>query len=142
VQSFLLGQPQLRRILGHPDLSQLRQRVTASYHLGPMSEAETAEYVLHRMELAGWRLDPSIELSALSEIHRFTDGVPRRINTLCTRILLFAALEDLHHIDAAAVNIVHEDLEAEFAQVVEEEPDDSSWTSRLEWRRREADHSS
>jgi general secretion pathway protein A len=132
----------LRRILGHPDLSQLRQRVTASYHLGPMSEAETAEYVLHRMELAGWRLDPSIELSALSAIHRFTDGVPRRINTLCTRILLFAALEDLHHIDAAAVNIVQEDLEAEFAQVVEEEPDDGSWNSRLEWRRREADHSS
>ena len=122
VQSFLLGQPQLRRILGRPDLSQLRQRVIASYHLGPMSEGETANYVLHRLQLAGWKFNPSIDPGAMLQIHHHSGGIPRRINTLCTRLLLFGALEELHNIDAAAVDMVQEDLDAEFRQVVEEEP--------------------
>ena len=58
LQSFLLGQPQFRAILGSPRLEQLRQRVTAAYHLGPLSEAETKAYVEHRLRRADWKGDP------------------------------------------------------------------------------------
>ena len=53
LQSFLLGQPQFRTILANPELEQLRQRVTAAYHLGPLDEAETRSYVEHRLRSGG-----------------------------------------------------------------------------------------
>src|SRR6476660_7567470 len=64
IQSFLLGQPQLRRNLGRSDMTQLTQRIIASYHLGAMTESETAEYVLHRLQLADWKRDPLFEQGA------------------------------------------------------------------------------
>jgi general secretion pathway protein A len=118
IQSFLLGQPQLRRNLG--ELGQLTQRIIASYHLGAITEPETAEYVLHRLRLADWKLDPLIEASALSEIHRYSGGIPRRINTVCTRLLMYGFLEKLHRLDASAVRTVVEELTAE-GQVSETE---------------------
>jgi general secretion pathway protein A len=119
IQSFLLGQPQLRRTLG--ELGQLTQRIIASYHLGAMTESETAEYILHRLRLADWKLDPLIEDSALLEIHRYSGGIPRRINTVCTRLLIYGFLEKLHTLDASAVHTVAEELNAELGQVVETE---------------------
>jgi type II secretory pathway predicted ATPase ExeA len=74
------------------------------------------------LQLAGWKCNPSIDPGALLQIYHHSGGIPRRINTLCTRLLLFGALEGLHNIDTAAVDTVQEDLEAEFRQVVEEEP--------------------
>ena len=65
LQSFLLGQPQFRAILGSPRLEQLRQRVTAAYHLGPLSEAETRAYVEHRLRRADWKGDPRIHRGLL-----------------------------------------------------------------------------
>jgi general secretion pathway protein A len=59
-QSFLVGQPQFRRIIANPDLEQLRQRVIASYHLGPLNSLETGNYVLHRLKQVGWAGDPSL----------------------------------------------------------------------------------
>ena len=59
LQSFLLGQPQFRTMLASPRLEQLRQRVTAAYHLGPLSEAESRAYVEHRLRRADWKGDPS-----------------------------------------------------------------------------------
>jgi general secretion pathway protein A len=119
IQSFLLGQPQLRRNLA--ELSQLTQRVIASYHLGALTESETAEYVLHRLRLADWNLDPLIDESALSEIHRYSGGIPRRINTVCTRLLIYGFLEKLHKLDASAVHTVVGELNAELGQVSDAE---------------------
>jgi general secretion pathway protein A len=103
VQTILLGQPQFRQTLARPDTEQLRQRVLASYHLGPLSGAETRAYVEHRLRTVGWQDDPRWEDDAFDALYGLTDGIPRRINTLCTRVLLLGALEETHTITAEMV---------------------------------------
>src|SRR6202012_6292711 len=93
VQTILLGQPQFRPVLASKDWEQLRQRVLASYHLGPLSEDETRRYVEHRLRTVSWRDDPVWDGAAFRSLHRHTQGIPRRINTLCSRVLLFGSLE-------------------------------------------------
>jgi hypothetical protein len=119
LQSFLLGQPQFRVTLGSVDLDQLRQRVIASYHLGPVDENETREYVRHRLRAVGWDNDPEITSDAYHEIYVHTGGVPRRINVLCSRLLLFGFLEDQHRLDGDMVKQVAEDLSRETELVVD-----------------------
>ena len=103
VQTILLGQPQFRATLSRPDNEQLRQRVLASYHLGPLTGAETRAYIEHRLRTVGWQGDPVWEDDAFDALYGQTDGIPRRINTLCTRVLLLGALEETHVIDADMV---------------------------------------
>jgi general secretion pathway protein A len=109
-QCFLLGQPQFRQMLSDPGLEQLQQRVLASYHLGPMIEAETREYVEHRMKTAGWSGDPSFEDAAFGAIHRHSSGIPRRINSLCSRVLLAGYLDEAHCMTEVIVDSVAEEL--------------------------------
>lgn len=116
-QSFLLGQPQFRAVLSSPDLEQLRQRIIASYHLGPMNADESARYLEHRLQTVGWRSDPSFDSSALEEIYKNTGGIPRRINTLCNRLFLLGMLDNLHHFTAKDVDRVVVDLAAELSTV-------------------------
>jgi putative secretion ATPase (PEP-CTERM system associated) len=113
LQSFLLGQPEFRDTLQSPEMLQLRQRVIASYHLGPLDRAETTQYIQHRLNTAGWQGTPSFSEDAFDIIFQFTNGVPRRINTLCDRILLFGYLEERPHLDSAAVREVIDDLKQE-----------------------------
>lgn len=103
LQTILLGQPQFRPILAGRDAEQLRQRVLASYHLGPLSEAETRGYVEHRLKLVKWEGDPRWDDDAFAMVHRHSGGIPRRINTLCSRVLLYGALEEAHVITAEMV---------------------------------------
>ena len=110
VQTILLGQPQFRQILGRPDTEQLRQRVLASYHLGPLSAAETRSYIEHRLHTVGWQGDPHFEDTAFDALYRVTDGIPRRINTLCSRVLLLGALEETHAITAEMVETTAAEL--------------------------------
>jgi general secretion pathway protein A len=117
LQSFLLGQPQFRATLGSPRLEQLRQRVTAAYHLGPLSEAETRAYVEHRLHRADWKGDPQFTEDCFPLIYRNTGGVPRQINTLCSRLLLFGFLEELHTLPATAVEKVASDLRDELSVI-------------------------
>ena len=117
LQSFLLGQPQFRVLLGSTRLDQLRQRVTAAYHLGPLNEAESRAYVEHRLRRADWKGDPHFTEDCFPLIHQHTGGVPRQINTLCSRLLLFGFLEELHTLTANAVEKVANDLRDEIAQV-------------------------
>jgi putative secretion ATPase (PEP-CTERM system associated) len=116
LQCFLLGQPQFRAMVATPALEQLRQRVIASYHLEPMDADETRAYVEHRLRTVGWQNDPSFTDETFRLIHARTGGVPRRINTLCSRLLLFGFLEELHVIDAAVVEEVATDLMREGVQ--------------------------
>ena len=117
LQSFLLGQPQFRATLGSPRLEQLRQRVTAAYHLGPLNEAESKAYVEHRLRRADWKGDPHFSEDCFPLIHQRTGGVPRQINTLCSRLLLFGFLEELHTLTASSVQKVANDLREEIALV-------------------------
>src|SRR5580765_2074574 len=112
-QSFLIGQPQFRSVLASPDLEQLRQRVIATYHLGPMNNQECGEYVMHRLQRVGWHSDPTFDASAIEAIYAETGGIPRRINTLCNRLLLFGCLDDVHHFSSTEVKKIAADLDAE-----------------------------
>jgi hypothetical protein len=115
VQCFLLGQPQFRDRLGSdPDLEQVRQRVIATYHLLPLGDVEeTKKYIIHRLETVGWKGDPEFTEDTFEEIYKSTDGVPRKLNTLCSRILLFGFLEELHKFDGKVIKSVIEDLAQE-----------------------------
>ncbi|NKB21355.1 MAG: AAA family ATPase [Alphaproteobacteria bacterium] len=116
LQCFLIGQPQFRAIMAHPAMEQLRQRVIASCHLEPMDLDETRAYILHRLERVGWQNDPSLTDEAFQKIHEHSGGVPRRINTLCGRLLLFGYLEDIHSFDGATVVEVVNELAMEGTQ--------------------------
>ena len=104
LQTILLGQPQFRRILASPNLDQLRQRVLTSYHLGPLDRTETRSYIEHRLNAVGWNNDPHWDDEAFVAVFSHTGGVPRRINRLCSRVLLYGVLEETHHITAAIVD--------------------------------------
>lgn len=96
LQSFLIGQPELRMLMRSPLMEQFRQRVIASYHLGPLDQADTCAYIEHRLTHVGWKDDPQFEADTFAEIHRATGGVPRRINSLVNRLLLAGFLAEKH----------------------------------------------
>jgi len=127
LQSFLLGQPQFQAMLSNPELDQLRQRVTVAYHLGPLNETETRSYIEHRLRVANWKGDPALTEDCFLAVYRFTDGVPRRINTLCSRLLLYGFLETLHELSGAVVEKVGIDLQREMAFVKPENRHDSAY---------------
>lgn len=99
-QSFLLGQEEFKRTLERPGMEQVRQRIIASYHLSALGLEETQKYIEFRLEQVGWKGDPEFEKATFKGILEFTGGVPRRINTLCDRLMLFGCLEELHALGA------------------------------------------
>ena len=115
LQSFLVGQPELRTLMQGPEFQQLRQRVIASYHLGPMDRAETQAYVEHRLHHVGWNDDPRFEHGAFDAIYTFSAGIPRRINTLCNRLLLAAMLSEEHVVSVASVDTTAEEMKLELS---------------------------
>ena len=90
LQVVLIGQPELRDMLARPELEQLAQRVIARCHLGALSEAETDQYIRHRLQVGGLTGPLPFEAKSLRLVHQLTRGVPRRINLLCDRALLGA----------------------------------------------------
>ncbi len=115
LQSFLVGQPELRTLMQSPQMQQLRQRVTASYHLGPMDKAETQAYVEHRLRHVGWTDKPRFEPGAFDAIFAFAAGIPRQINTLCNRLLLAAYLSEKDMIDTAHVEAIIDEITVELS---------------------------
>ncbi len=102
LQIILIGQPELRRLLGREDLRQLAQRITGRYHLDPLSREESFAYVRHRLRVAGATSD-IFTRPALREVYRVSGGIPRLINIVCDRALLAAYTQDLHQAPAALV---------------------------------------
>ena len=92
LQTFLVGQPEFRLILQHPKMQQLRQRVTATCHIGPLDIDETRGYIEHRLKCAGGTGRPKFEPGAFEAIFKATAGIPRRINSVCDRLLLLGFL--------------------------------------------------
>ncbi|MFH5947263.1 AAA family ATPase [Roseomonas xinghualingensis] len=119
LQIILLGQPQLRRTLVRQDLEQLRQRILASYHLGGLSREETHAYVFHRMRAVGWEGRPLWEEDALDLVHRHSAGIPRRINRLCSRVLLGGELERTSRLTAPLVEATALELEEDLGGKME-----------------------
>ncbi|HEX8364845.1 MAG TPA: AAA family ATPase [Allosphingosinicella sp.] len=114
VQIFLLGQPEFRDKLSDSEgLEQLRQRVIANHHLDAMGSDEIEAYVTHRLKLVGWQGRPAFAADAWPAIHRHTGGIPRRVNQLANRLMLFAAVEGHGEIGAFAVDSVVADLAGE-----------------------------
>ena len=113
VQTFLLGQEEFKRTLQSPGMEQVRQRIIASYHLEPLTPDETEKYILHRLQLVGWKEDPTFDDGVFRMIYEFTGGVPRRINAMCDRLMLYGCLEELHHLEKDAVLAVMHELEQE-----------------------------
>jgi putative secretion ATPase (PEP-CTERM system associated) len=113
LQCFLLGQREFRHTLRAPGLEQLRQRVIAAYHLRPLSESETRQYIQHRLKTVGWRDDPRIEEPVYALITAATLGIPRRINLLMDRLLLNCGLDELHYIDEERTRTVIREVELE-----------------------------
>lgn len=118
LQSFLVGQPEFRAMMQSAGMQQLRQRVIASYHLGPLDNEETRAYVLHRLTHVGWKEDPVFEVDAFNVIYAHSGGIPRRINTLCDRVMLAAFLGERHRIGAADVSAVVAEMREEHLQSV------------------------
>jgi len=111
VQIFLLGQPEFRERVQKSDrLEQLRQRVIATHHLEPMGAGEIEPYIVHRLGLVGWTGNPRFTQDAYAAIYRWSGGVPRKVNLLAARILLYGALEELGEIDGHAVEAVIADM--------------------------------
>ncbi|MCB1624708.1 MAG: peptidoglycan-binding protein, partial [Pseudomonadales bacterium] len=98
----LIGQPELRELLGRVELRQLAQRITGRYHLAPLSADETRAYVRHRLRVAG-ATSEAFSNSALTEVHRWSNGVPRLINVICDRALLGAYTQDIHQVSSRIV---------------------------------------
>ncbi len=115
LQTFLVGQPEFRDILQGPGMLQLRQRVTARCHLGPLDEEDTRAYIEHRLKCAGATDKPSFDPAVFHIIHQFCGGIPRRINTLCDRLLLQGYLAESSHFSVEDVNEVIVEMQAENA---------------------------
>lgn len=116
LQSFLLGQEELQPILRAPNMEQFRQRIVASCHLAPLTDVECQAYIEYRLTQAGWSGKALLSAGAYDKIFQFTYGVPRKINTLMDRILLFGFLEELETLDEAAVENVIKEVSEEMFQ--------------------------
>lgn len=113
LQSFLVGQPEFRYTLQSPQLTQLRQRVIAACHIGPMDATETQAYIEHRLKHCGWTSSPSFSPDAFPAIYEGSGGIPRRINAICDRLLLSGFLSNTKAFSESEVFEVVREIENE-----------------------------
>lgn len=113
VQMLLVGQPEFRERLAGKACEQIRQRVIASFHLAPINDSDVPVYIDHRLHQAGWKGDDLFTPAACARIHEETGGVPRKINRLCDRLMLYGYLEELERIDRDAVDSVTGEMRLE-----------------------------
>lgn len=102
LQLILVGQPELKDLVLHPNMRQLTQRITASFHLSAMDEKATGEYIAHRLKHAGGTGE-EFTPEAVTEIHKATRGVPRLVNQLCEFSMLYAWSAETHTITQQTV---------------------------------------
>ncbi|PKO88753.1 MAG: ATPase [Betaproteobacteria bacterium HGW-Betaproteobacteria-12] len=113
LQSYLIGQPEFRQILQSPHMMQFRQRVIAACHIGPLDVEETRAYIEHRLKCAGSSGQPVINAGAHEAIFKASSGIPRRINSVCDRLLLFGFLSGKKDFDEADVEEVAREIHDE-----------------------------
>jgi hypothetical protein len=113
LQSFLIGQPEFRQILQSPHMMQFRQRVIAACHIGPLDVEETRGYIEHRLKCAGSTGVPTILPAAYEAIFKASSGIPRRINSVCDRLMLFGYLSGKKEFAEADVEEVAREIHEE-----------------------------
>jgi general secretion pathway protein A len=106
LQIVLVGQPQLKDLLSRPELEQFAQRVSADFHIEPLAADELADYIRHRLRVAG-REEPLFEDAVMPLIWKATEGTPRRINILCDTALVYGFSQEAESI---GVDIIEEVL--------------------------------
>ncbi|MES2832745.1 MAG: AAA family ATPase [Pseudomonadota bacterium] len=110
LQIVLIGQPELRMMLARPELEQLAQRIIARFHLEALSAKETAQYIAHRLMVAGGARSRPFSASIMRRIHRLAAGIPRRINLLSDRALLGAYARGKQQVDAKILTLAAHEI--------------------------------
>ncbi len=113
LQVVMIGQPELRDILAKPQLSQLSQRITARYHLGPLSREEVTEYINFRLSAAGAARGRLFPPATVKEVYGLTKGIPRLINVVCDRALLGAFVQEKDSVDVRTLRKAAREVMAE-----------------------------
>ncbi len=113
LQIFLLGQPELRKLILSRGMEQVHQRIIAACHIKPLREDDTEAYIRHRLGRVHWQGDPAISKAVYPLIYKFSGGIPRRINLICSRLLLHCAVEESHQVTVADAREVIEELQSE-----------------------------
>ena len=109
LQIFLVGQEPLMDIVRSPGMEQLHQRLIAAAQIKPLDFEQTVDYIMHRLSCVGWKNDPAFTDEVFSLIHKFSAGVPRRINLICHRLFLHAGLKNRHElVGGDALNVIVE----------------------------------
>ncbi|HET7267511.1 MAG TPA: AAA family ATPase [Oleiagrimonas sp.] len=131
LQVFLVGQTELRSIMVANHLEQLRQRIVASYRFEPLERSECEEYIIYRLRAVGWDDDPVLAPEVFDAVHHASRGIPRKINLIMDRLLLYGYLEDQHRLDHAALSVVLHEMRDEMPDVPQTlEPDAQAPASR------------
>ncbi|NND00510.1 MAG: AAA family ATPase [Gammaproteobacteria bacterium] len=115
MQIFLVGQTELRVTLQARRMEQLRQRIVASYHLEPLSPEETKRYIGFRLVAVGWNGDPSFSNEVYEHIYEASGGIPRKVNIVMDRLLLFGYLEEIRDFDKEHIVQVVKEMSQELS---------------------------
>lgn len=116
LQVFLIGQSELRSTIVDNHMEQLRQRIVASYRLEPLGHDETRCYILFRLNAVGWAGDPSFDIGVATGVWRASHGIPRKVNLIMDRLMLYGYLEEKHTLDEAALATVIEEMREEMPE--------------------------
>ncbi|ODB85991.1 hypothetical protein A3195_09985 [Candidatus Thiodiazotropha endoloripes] len=110
LQIVLIGHDELRELVLNPKMEHIQQRLIATCQMKPMSAEQSREYIIHRLNIVGWQQDPKLDDEVYGLIHQAAQGVPRKINHLMSRLLLFASLEEKHLLTDEDVLVILEEL--------------------------------
>ena len=121
LQVFLVGQEQLRDTVNTPSLEQLQQRLIATTFLKPLGSDDTKAYIKHRLRCVNWKGDPLLSTETYAMIQRYSHGIPRRINQICSRLFLYGSTEEKHRLGTADLEIVVEELQQELLLPMDKE---------------------
>jgi len=113
MQVVLFGQPELNDKIAKPELRQLKQRITFSYHLSKMNTDQIFQYVNHRMNVAGYEAtSPLFSKRVCKHLHTASHGTPRLVNTICHKALMLAFGEGVHKVTSKHIKLAASDTEA------------------------------
>ena len=121
LQVFLVGQEQLRDTVNTPSLEQLQQRLIATTFLKPLGSDDTKAYIKHRLHCVNWKGDPLLSTETYAMIQRYSHGIPRRINQICSRLFLHGSTEEKHRLGTADLEVVVEELQQELLLPMDKE---------------------
>ncbi|MCG7893252.1 MAG: AAA family ATPase [Candidatus Thiodiazotropha taylori] len=110
LQIVLIGHDELRELVLNPKMEHIQQRLIATCQIKPMSVQQSREYIIHRLDIVGWKQDPQLADEVYGLVHEAAQGVPRKINHLMSRLLLFASLEEKHSLTDEDVLVIIEEL--------------------------------